>query len=91
MHLLVRLVPEVCRRFPYVHFIIGGDGPKRAALEEMRERHHLQVITLYAPTHPCLCLCEIFHGEDGLAVVAGVSPYSFCYFYGSSFGLRPTL
>ena len=42
MHLLVKLVPEVCRRFPYVHFIIGGDGPKRAALEEMRDRHHLQ-------------------------------------------------
>ena len=41
-HLLVQLVPEVCRRFPYVHFIIGGDGPKRNALEEMRERHHLQ-------------------------------------------------
>ena len=42
MHLLVKLVPEVYRRFPYVHFIIGGDGPKRAALEEMRDRHHLQ-------------------------------------------------
>ena len=41
-HLLVQLIPEVCRRFPYVHFIIGGDGPKRHALEEMRERHHLQ-------------------------------------------------
>ena len=42
VHLLVRIVPDVCRRFPYVHFIIGGDGPRRAALEEMRERHHLQ-------------------------------------------------
>jgi phosphatidylinositol glycan class A protein len=42
IHLLVDLVPEVCRRFPYVYFIIGGDGPKRAELEEMRERHHLQ-------------------------------------------------
>ena len=40
--LLVQLIPEVCRRFPYVHFIVGGDGPKRAALEEMRERRHLQ-------------------------------------------------
>ena len=43
-HLLVEIVPEVCRRFPYVHFIIGGDGPNRTALEEMRERHHLQVV-----------------------------------------------
>jgi len=42
IHLLVQVVPELCRRFPYVHFIIGGDGPKRTALEEMRERHHLQ-------------------------------------------------
>ena len=41
-HLLVELIPEVCKRFPYVHFIIGGDGPKRNALEAMRERHHLQ-------------------------------------------------
>jgi len=41
-HLLVQLIPEVCRRFPYVHFIVGGDGPKRSSLEEMRERHHLQ-------------------------------------------------
>jgi phosphatidylinositol glycan class A protein len=40
--LLVQLVPEVCRRFPEVHFIVGGDGPKRHALEEMRERHQLQ-------------------------------------------------
>ena len=24
-----------------VHFVVGGDGPKRLALEEMRERHQL--------------------------------------------------
>lgn len=42
VHLIVHLIPEVCRRFPYVHFIVGGDGPKRAALEEMRDRHQLQ-------------------------------------------------
>lgn len=40
-HLLVQIVPEICRRFPYVHFIIGGDGPKRRALEEMRARYGL--------------------------------------------------
>jgi len=41
-HLLVEIIPEICRRFPYVHFIIGGDGPNRGALEEMRERDQLQ-------------------------------------------------
>ena len=40
-HLLVRLIPLACARFPYVHFIIGGDGPKRLALDEMVERHQL--------------------------------------------------
>ena len=42
VHLLVQLVPEICERFPFVRFIIGGDGPNRHALEEMRERRHLQ-------------------------------------------------
>ena len=41
-HLLVELIPDVCRCFPYVHFIVGGDGPNRLALEEMRDRHQLQ-------------------------------------------------
>eukprot|EP00744_Colponema_vietnamica_P001682 GILI01002761.1.p1 GENE.GILI01002761.1~~GILI01002761.1.p1 ORF type:complete len:502 (+),score=105.46 GILI01002761.1:128-1507(+) len=39
--LLIDVVPEICRRFSQVHFIIGGDGPKRLLLEEMREKHHL--------------------------------------------------
>ncbi|KGN66440.1 phosphatidylinositol N-acetylglucosaminyltransferase subunit A [Cucumis sativus] len=40
--LLVEVIPEVCRMFPNVRFIIGGDGPKRVRLEEMREKHGLQ-------------------------------------------------
>ncbi|KAL6003273.1 hypothetical protein ACLOJK_023496 [Asimina triloba] len=40
--LLVEVIPEVCRLFPNVRFIIGGDGPKRVRLEEMREKHSLQ-------------------------------------------------
>ncbi|XP_024028259.1 phosphatidylinositol N-acetylglucosaminyltransferase subunit A isoform X1 [Morus notabilis] len=40
--LLVEVIPEVCRLYPYVRFIIGGDGPKRVRLEEMREKHFLQ-------------------------------------------------
>ncbi|XP_023531731.1 phosphatidylinositol N-acetylglucosaminyltransferase subunit A isoform X2 [Cucurbita pepo subsp. pepo] len=40
--LLVEVIPEVCRMFANVRFIIGGDGPKRVRLEEMREKHGLQ-------------------------------------------------
>ncbi|KAI5062246.1 hypothetical protein GOP47_0022785 [Adiantum capillus-veneris] len=40
--LLVEVIPEVCRLFPNVRFLVGGDGPKRVRLEEMREKHSLQ-------------------------------------------------
>ncbi|KAJ8751541.1 hypothetical protein K2173_016776 [Erythroxylum novogranatense] len=40
--LLVEVIPEVCDLFPNVRFVIGGDGPKRVRLEEMREKHSLQ-------------------------------------------------
>ncbi|PIA30900.1 hypothetical protein AQUCO_05300022v1 [Aquilegia coerulea] len=40
--LLVEVIPEVCRLHPNVRFIVGGDGPKRVRLEEMREKHSLQ-------------------------------------------------
>ncbi|XP_078435846.1 UDP-Glycosyltransferase superfamily protein isoform X2 [Wolffia australiana] len=40
--LLVEVIPEVCSLFPNVRFIIGGDGPKRLRLEEMREKYSLQ-------------------------------------------------
>ncbi|XP_058735484.1 phosphatidylinositol N-acetylglucosaminyltransferase subunit A-like isoform X3 [Vicia villosa] len=40
--LLVEVIPEVCRLNPNVRFIIGGDGPKRVRLEEMREKNCLQ-------------------------------------------------
>ncbi|PRP84850.1 GlcNAc transferase [Planoprotostelium fungivorum] len=40
--LLIDVIPEICRRFPRVRWIIGGDGPKRIALDEMREKHQLQ-------------------------------------------------
>lgn len=39
--LLVAVIPEMCRRFPNVQFLIGGDGPKRLDLEEMREKNQL--------------------------------------------------
>ncbi|CAE7341530.1 PIGA [Symbiodinium microadriaticum] len=37
----VKLIPRLCAEFPAVHFIIGGDGPKKLLLEEMLERHQL--------------------------------------------------
>lgn len=39
--LLARVIPLVCDRFHHAHFIIGGDGPLRAVLERMCERHGL--------------------------------------------------
>lgn len=36
-----RVIPLLCQEFPVVHFIIGGDGPKKLLLEEMIERHQL--------------------------------------------------
>lgn len=33
--LLIDVIPVICKKFPEVHFIIGGDGPKRVPLEEM--------------------------------------------------------
>jgi len=39
--LLAGLIPKICKKFPEVQFIIGGDGPKRILLEEVREKHQL--------------------------------------------------
>ena len=56
--LLVKVIPLICARFPHVYFIIGGDGPKKLYLEEMRERFQLHerveflgiLIATYQPT-----------------------------------------
>ncbi|KAI9499996.1 Phosphatidylinositol N-acetylglucosaminyltransferase GPI3 subunit [Coemansia spiralis] len=40
--LLVAAMPRICQLCPRVRFIIGGDGPKRINIEQMRERHMLQ-------------------------------------------------
>eukprot|EP00455_Lapot_gusevi_P041136 TRINITY_DN4740_c0_g2_i1.p1 TRINITY_DN4740_c0_g2~~TRINITY_DN4740_c0_g2_i1.p1 ORF type:complete len:510 (+),score=77.02 TRINITY_DN4740_c0_g2_i1:68-1597(+) len=39
--LVVDVIPEICRRFSNVYFIIGGDGPKKLLIEEMREKYQL--------------------------------------------------
>jgi phosphatidylinositol glycan class A protein len=40
--LLVGIIPRICAQFNDVDFIIGGDGAKKLALEEMVERERLQ-------------------------------------------------
>ncbi|VDK84470.1 unnamed protein product [Onchocerca ochengi] len=40
--LLIRIIPRVCSLHNSVRFIIGGDGPKRIEIEEMREKYCLQ-------------------------------------------------
>lgn len=37
--LLIEIIPKVCSKYDNVTFIIGGDGPKRARLEEIRDRY----------------------------------------------------
>jgi len=41
MDLLAAIIPFICRDHENVDFVIGGDGPKRLLLEEMRENHQL--------------------------------------------------
>lgn len=39
--LAVDVIPRICAKYRNVRFIVGGDGNKRIALEEMREVHEL--------------------------------------------------
>lgn len=41
MDLLAGIIPLITSKYPQVSFIIGGDGPKRVLLEEVREQHQL--------------------------------------------------
>ena len=36
--LLAGVIPIICAKYPNVDFLIGGDGPKRLAIEEIREK-----------------------------------------------------
>ena len=51
--LLVGIIPAVCRKLDNVDFIIGGDGNKMLALQEMVERERLEerVEFLYSVPH----------------------------------------
>ncbi|XP_060951421.1 phosphatidylinositol N-acetylglucosaminyltransferase subunit A-like [Limanda limanda] len=35
------IIPELCRKHPDLHFLVGGEGPKRIVLEEVREKCQL--------------------------------------------------
>ncbi|KAH9414799.1 hypothetical protein DERP_008640 [Dermatophagoides pteronyssinus] len=51
--LLAGVIPQICRQYPSIKFLIGGEGPKRIVLEEMIERHSLQNrITLVGHVNP---------------------------------------
>ena len=39
--LIVKIIPTICTKYPLAHFIIGGGGPKKLLLEEMRESYLL--------------------------------------------------
>ncbi|NWH62320.1 PIGA acetylglucosaminyltransferase, partial [Geococcyx californianus] len=39
--LLSGIIPELCQKYPELHFLVGGEGPKRIILEEVRERYQL--------------------------------------------------
>ena len=42
INLMIEIIPTICKQFNQVHFMIGGDGPKRRALEDMCSLHNLQ-------------------------------------------------
>lgn len=39
--LLAGIIPELCLKYLDLHFLIGGEGPKRIVLEEVREKYQL--------------------------------------------------
>ena len=53
--LLVQVIPAVCTARPDVRFIVGGDGPRRAQLEQMIDAHALH--------ERVLLLGEVRHAE----------------------------
>lgn len=39
---MIEVIPAICAEYPNAQFIIGGDGPMRVVIEEMREQYRLQ-------------------------------------------------
>ena len=40
--LLIEIIPEICKLYPNVNFIIGGDGPKKYLLDNMVKSSNLE-------------------------------------------------
>lgn len=40
--LLAQVIVDLCRKYSQVRFVIGGDGPKRSLLEDVRKKHNLK-------------------------------------------------
>lgn len=40
--LLVDIIPAMCKRYPEIHFIIGGDGPKMTLLKQLVAKNGIQ-------------------------------------------------
>lgn len=52
--LLSGIIPELCQKYPELHFLVGGEGPKRIVLEEVRERYQLHdrfVLSMFMILH----------------------------------------
>jgi phosphatidylinositol glycan class A protein len=39
--LLIEIIPELCKKYPNVRFLIGGDGPKKVLLDNMIQASNL--------------------------------------------------
>nr|CAD7592712.1 unnamed protein product [Timema genevievae] len=64
--LMAHIIADICPRYPELQFLVGGDGPKRWLLEEVRERKLLQDrVTLlgsleHSEVHDVLTMGHIF-------------------------------
>jgi len=59
--LLAEVLPLLCRRFPEVRIVIGGDGPKRKLLETARAKHGLQNCVYMVGEVDPGCVRELLH------------------------------
>lgn len=60
--LLGGIIPELCLRHPDLHFLIGGEGPKRIVLEEVREKYQLHdryFLSMFDMDEPLMHMCFI--------------------------------
>ncbi|RXG54102.1 Phosphatidylinositol N-acetylglucosaminyltransferase subunit A [Armadillidium vulgare] len=59
------VIKHICKKYPQVNFIIGGDGPKRSLLEEVRDYLGIERVQLlgalpHSEVHKVLVLGHIF-------------------------------